>query len=96
MVPRLLCGHHCESREEDGEGGQGLHLPCLCGEGETGERREGHKQVSELEGYSVGSSPLPSGHDGFEYTWMAIINVTYLIYYTGYSISHCGPVWMYN
>ena len=50
MVPWFLCGHQCEPGQEDGEGGQGLRVSCLCGEGEAGEGGQGPQQVSQVPG----------------------------------------------
>ena len=46
MVSRVLCGDQCESREEDGEGREGVRVSDMCGEGEAGQGAEGGKQVS--------------------------------------------------
>ena len=37
MVSRVLCGDQCESREEDGEGREGICVSNVCGEGEAGQ-----------------------------------------------------------
>ena len=36
-----MCGYQREPGEEDGEGGEGLYLPHLCGEREAGQGTEG-------------------------------------------------------